>query len=204
MNLVSGHQHFWTGDNTTAFAIGQIANAVAGLTQYIVPAAAVKIVLIALLTVFETGEDLDRLEAGLPVELYKKDYTEWQLAISGGTISDALNNLSNGAQNKEHKTPGTGLYYSDYIGIFLYLGLKTDSADAMYERIGEVLQTNIRKMSGKSDYSMKKARSYFKLEAKIRVKPLMLALPIFDSVEGNIKEKTDWCTYNIKMIRGYS
>ena len=207
LNLVSGHQNFWTytmgSPNTTAGAIDTIARTVSILTQYIVPAAAVKVVLIALLTVFETGEDLNRLEAGLPVELYKKDYTEWQIRLKEGmkSIAAALSAIEN-AQPKGN--PGTGLYYSDYIGIFLYLGLKTDSADAMYERIGEVLQTNIRKMSGKSDYSMKKARSYFKLEAKIRVKPLMLALPIFDSVEGNIKEKTDWCTYNIKMIRGYS
>ena len=173
------------------------------MTQLIVPKAAVKIVLIALLTVFETGEDLNRLEAGLPVELYKKNYTDWQIRLEKRlrSIADAVGEIESAQPNGN---PGTGLYYSDYIGIFLYLGLKTDSADAMYERIGEVLQTNIRKMSGKSDYSMKKARSYFKLEAKIRVKPLMLALPIFDSVEGNIKEKTDWCTYNIKMIRGYS
>ena len=207
LNLVSGHQNFWTytvgSDNNTAFAIERIAKIVSALTHHIVPAAAIKVVLIALLTVFETGEDLNRLEAGLPVELYKKDYTEWQIRLKKGVqlIEEALGNIENA---KPEGNPGTGLYYSDYIGIFLYLGLKTDSADAMYERIGEVLQTNIRKMSGKSDYSMKKARSYFKLEAKIRVKPLMLALPIFDSVEGNIKEKTDWCTYNIKMIRGYS
>ena len=97
-----------------------------------------------------------------------------------------------------------GIFYSDYLMVFVYLGLKSDSAEDMYQRMAEVIQANIRKLSGDNTYSMKKAQVYFKLEATVRVKPLMITLPIFNDYDNNMDTKTDWCTYKISTVRGYS
>ena len=97
-----------------------------------------------------------------------------------------------------------GIFYSDYLMVFVYLGLKSSCAEDMYQRMAEVIQANIVKLSGDKTYSMKKARVYFKLEATVRVKPLMITLPIFNDYDNNMDQKTDWCTYKVTTVRGYS
>lgn len=67
----------------------------------------------------------------------------------------------------------------------------------------EVIQSNIRKLSNKNDYSMSKAKVYFELNSEIRVKPLMVTLPIFWEYDNDLDKKTDWCTYKVSTIRGY-
>ncbi len=87
--------------------------------------------------------------------------------------------------------------------IFVYLGLKSSAAESMYQRMAEVIQANLRGLTNDTSYSMKNARVYFKLEAQLRVKPLMIALPYFGEYDNNLDTKTDWCTYNISTTRGY-
>jgi hypothetical protein len=51
---------------------------------------------------------------------------------------------------------------------------------------------------------MSNAIVYFDIKATVRVKPLMLALPIASGYEKNPKDKPDWCTFDYKTTRGYS
>lgn len=206
LNLVSGFANFWTpktADNTTATAITTIAAMIQGATGGIVPMALTKVVLIPILTVFETSKDLDRLEAGFPVELYKTTYKEWWVSVPNlDSVGSFTSSMSSGAFSGPNQD--NGIFYSDYLMVFVYLGLKSDSAEDMYQRMAEVIQANIRKLSGDNTYSMKKAQVYFKLEATVRVKPLMITLPIFNDYDNNMDTKTDWCTYKISTVRGYS
>lgn len=205
LNLVSGFANFWSvndTNNTTAIAIETIAAMIQGATGGIIPAPLTKVVLIPILTIFETSKDLDRLEAGFPVEIYKTSYKEWWVSAprleSVGSFTSALGDTFNGP-NKDK-----GIFYSDYLTVFVYLGLKSSAAESMYQRMAEIIQSNIRKLSGNSSYSMKKAQLYFKLEATVRVKPLMITIPFFNEYDNNLDTKTDWCTYKISTVRGYS
>lgn len=193
LNLVSGFQNFWKRGNTTANTIDFTANSIASVTQGIIPAPLTKSVLILLLTAFETGIDLNRLQNGLPVEIYKKE-ADWRLTLDGWSTKDSDSNKDN----------TSGLFYSDYLYIFLYLGFTGNSASEMYLRVGDLIQANMRVATGSSTYKLKNARSYFQLNAKIRVHPLMLTLPYSIEEPNNPKDKEDWCTFDISQIRGYS
>lgn len=210
LNLVSGFANFWSGNNTTALTFKSIASAISAATQGIIPAALVKTVLIALITALETCKDLDRLEAGFPVELYKKDDSKWWCALP--SIDDDKKDFD-GAIEKidaaEKKAGNEGIYYSDYLTVFVYTGLGDNNvASDMLKRMAEVIQTNMRNQEGVPDegedkYSLKKSRVYFKLNAKMRVKPIMVSLPYFVDYDNDLDTSEDWCTYNISMVRGY-
>ncbi len=199
LNTVSGFQNFWTpvgktgSTRVTAAAITSAASTISTLTSGIVPIPVTKCVAILLLTALESAKDLDRLQNGFPVELYKKG-EDWRFSID--------TNLS--TSGGDTKTCENGLYYSDYLYMFVYLGFESDSASEMYRRMGDLIQANMRKYTGKNEYKLKNARTYFKINAKIRVKPLMLALPVSQGYANNPKDKTDWCTFEISEIRGYS
>lgn len=196
LNTLSGFLNFWTaGKNITATTIDAVALGISGATCGVVPVPVIKVVAIMLLTAFETAKDLDRLQNGFPVELYKKDDTQWNFTLTGLTTPD--------------DKPGTacddGLFYSDYIYLFLYMGFENStSASEMYRRTADLIQVNLRKYTGKSSYSLKNSRSYFELNATIRVNPLMLALPYALQYDNNPKDSNDWCTFKVHEIRGYS
>ena len=217
LNLVSGFANFWSAPkNMTALFIDVVANSIAAATAGIIPAPLTKVVLIPILTLLETSNDLDRLQAGFPVELYKKSHKEWWIKVPDETsVTDEkgeirklsikdLTDILEGGFVKNLPNPGEGIFYSDYLTLFVYLGLKSKAAESMYQRMAEVMQANIRKLSGNNEYTMQKAKVYFKLEAVIRVQPLMVALPIFNGYDHDLTTKTDWCTYKITTVRGYS
>ena len=134
------------------------------------------------------------MQSGFPVELYKTG-EQWAYSIGGTEL---------GTSQKE-VTCEDGLFYSDYIYLFLYLGFENEkSASEMYRRVGDLIQVNMRKYTGKNTYMLKNARSYFELSATIRVNPLMLALPMAQDYSNNPKDKNDWCTFEIHETRGYS
>lgn len=197
LNTLSGFANFWTatGGNTTALAIEGLATTISGLTSGIVPVPVIKVVAILLLTALETVKDLDRLQDGFPVELYKSTDEEWHCTIDEGfSVGD-----------KTGSTCENGLFYSDYIYLFLYMGFQDEKvAPEMYLRIADLVQVNMRKATGDDLYSLKNSRAYFQLNATIRVNPLMLALPYADGFSNNPKETSDWCTFKISEIRGYS
>lgn len=195
LNTLSGFQNFWTtGKNNNATAIHSAALAISGATAGIIPVPAIKCVAILLLTALETANDLDRLQNGFPVELYKKG-DEWHFSIGQGLSTSP----------KEDEGCKNGLFYSDYLYMFVYLGFENESsASEMYRRVGDLIQVNMRKYTNVDTYMLKNARSYFELNATIRVKPLMLALPVSQGFSNNPKDKNDWCTFEIREIRGYS
>ncbi len=201
LNTISGFQNFWGTDNTTGRTINLTASALSTATSGIVPAAAIKVVAITLMAVTETAFDLDRLQKGFQVELYKSTDKQWGCAFSSsGKEADTDFSASIG----EAEPCENGLFYSDYLYLFTLLGFQSDSASEMYRRTADLIQVNMRKYTGDSGYMMKNARSYFKLDATIRVDPLMLALPISRTVSNNPADRTDWCTFKIDEIRGYS
>ena len=190
LNTISGFQNFWSGDDPTAYAIEILAQGVATATSGIIPAPLTKTVEILLLAVLETGNDLNRLSNGTPVELYKKG-EDWVFSL--------------GTDEPPDKSCENGLFYSDYLYLFLFMGFQTSSASEMYLRVGDLMQANLRKYTGSEGYSLKNSQIYFKVNATIRVKPLMLALPFSkNGFSNNPSDKNEWCTFTISETRGYS
>lgn len=197
LNLVSAFKNFWNNDTIII-----IADAIQAATCGIIPSPLTKVILLPIITIFETCKDMDRLEAGFPVELFKTDADSWWLQMPDmKDIAGFAEAVKNGGLNGPNT--GEGLFYSDYLTLFVYIGITGANKDAMYQRLAEVIQGNIRHISGDDSYSMKNARLYFRFEAQCRVSPLMISLPHFAEYDNNMDTETDWCTYNISLIRGY-
>lgn len=205
LNLVSGFQNFYNMGNATANAISTIATVIASVTAGIVPVALTKCILIGVLATLESAHDLNRLKAGIPVTLYKSSPDAWCYAISAGSGKKA--SFGVGTEPVDEN----GIYYSDYLYLFLLLGAQSEECyTGMLTRIGHLVALNMVKQ-GDSGFELSKALCYFQLTSTLRVKPLLLTLPIVDSfsVSGGttaatLREGTDWCTYEITVIRGYS
>ena len=194
LNTISGFQNFWGLKTNTGRAINTLANGIATATSGIIPAPLTKTVAILLLTALETAKDLDRLQDGFPVEVYKSA-DDWVYSIADNWDTSPDND----------KVCENGLFYSDYLYLFLFLGFKGSSASEMYLRVGDVIQANMRKCTGSATYTLKNSHVYFKIDADIRVKPLMLAMPIAQGYSNNPSTaSTDWCDFNVSEIRGYS
>lgn len=206
LNTISAFQNFWIRtNNSTAQMIDTISNGLSGATGGIIPAMAIKLVILALLTVFETCNDLNRLEAGFPVELYKSgvEYWHYSLGSKEESISDIMTKLSSYGQGFNNEE-ATGLFYSDYLTLFVVLGFQGDKSEDMTRRMAEVIQANMQKLTNNTDYSMSNAKVYFQLEAKLKVDPLLITIPLFDQYNSTYdSSNTDWCTYQKKVIRGY-
>ncbi len=222
LNTVSAFQHFWSGNDT----VNIIAGAISSMFGGVVPVPVIKAVMMPILAAIETCSDNSRLSYGMPVELYKASADDWWMAppdlteFSGG-YSNFFSLLTEGTGKKDNKDKG--LFYSDYLMFFVYIGLSNDGdlEANMYKRVAEVIQTNIGKLikdskgegngaksgengEGETKYSLKNSIVYFEITATLRVKPLMITLPIFNDYSNNMTTKTDWCTYTIKTTRGYS
>lgn len=200
MNLVSGFMLFYSGVKGTAGAINSIAGAIATATMGIVPTPVTKCVLIGVLATLESAKDMERLKKGGRVELFKSDEKEWVFNLNA---ADKLAELSGDGTLTSEK----GLYYSDYMYIFLLIGLSSNSYSSMLLRVGDLIQANMRLTEGNSGFSLNKTQCYFQLSGTLRVKPLMIAVPLVSnssSSANDMREWTDWCTYNVKVIRGYS
>ena len=203
LNLVSGFMYLWPQKkNLTADAINLTATGLSSATSGVVPAIFIKTVIIALLTVAETLRDLDVLEAGLSVPIFKiieKDGdNDWYYTIKSGSLDLGDSKNDDAGKGK------VGLYYSDYLYLFLMLGFGGGKKDAMLQRIGDVAQANMRLVNKKSDYSLIKSITYFQVDATIKVTPLMLDLSFADSYTNNPKNNEKVFSYKVKEIRGYS
>lgn len=215
VNLVSAFANFWNGNNNTSKAINGVAAFISSLTAGVIPAALTKVILLPILTTFETCKDLDRLEAGFPVELYKQAGDWWYSFETGESqgsgqdwekkkVGDFMRELT-GIMPDNRLNPDKGLQYSDYLTLFVYLGLQRedDMSEKMYLRMADVIQANMRKATDKSDYSLADTQVYFRLRAKLRVEPLMLSLPYYTDYVEDPAMKDDWCTFEVETIRGY-
>jgi len=205
LNLASAFLNFWNPTTPTGRAVNGVATAISSATAFIIPAPLVKAILLPILTIFETGKDLDRLQAGFPVELYKgKD--DWWISLELGdepSLDQFYNALTNGNEKVES---AHGLRYSDYLTLFVYLGLAdgySGSNDGMLQRMANVIEKNMQLRTGKDDYSLENTEVYFQFKSKLRVRPLMLTLPYYSDYVEDPNMKDDWCTFEVDTIRGY-
>lgn len=217
LNLISAFENFWNdrsydGTSMTAQAITTIASAVSGATSGIVPIPIIKVVLIGLLTAFETANDINRLEAGFAVEIYKTEASMWQISLDYGSssstdmssISEMMSNLQSRFDGGCQNSCENGMRYSDYLCLFIVCGMQSDIGESMTLRCADIIQTNMRKATSNDEYSLKNSKTYFELDSQLRVDPLLITLPIYNGyTEAYDSTNTDWCTYNIKTIRGY-
>lgn len=200
LNTTSGFQHFWSGESLTALAIEGFADIIFVATSGVIPKSVVKVAAILLLTAIESGVDLQRMRDGFPVEFYKTKDNQWKTSFERGN--------NDGGTNGDFVETETGLFYSDYIYLFLCMGFNGKNASEMYYRVGDLIQANMRKTQG-DKYTLNKSRVYFKLNAKVRVDPLMLEIPMVSSYTEGIGAtesiaQDDWCTFEINVVRGYS
>lgn len=207
LNTISAFQNYWSDEKIEA-----VAAAVSGISGGVIPPQVIKAIMLPIMAAIESCTDINRLSAGFPVEIYKKKEDWWLLGkLSGGSLVEFVGSLTSdfkeGEDNLKPKNKDEGIFYSDYITIFLYLGLSGGGnlEEDMYKRMAEVIQTNLRKQNGDDSYSLSKALVYFQLDASIKVKPLMIRLPFFNSpeYENDLETNTDWCTYPLQTIRGY-
>lgn len=212
INTISAFALFFpTGANETSTNLDIAASALTTATLGIIPPPVWKCLMIVILALAESCMDLKRLSDGFPVELFKKQEDDFYLAIKAKNIGEIVGELAAavGAGESTKKNGSKGLFYSDYLTLFLYMGLVEGGnlEKDMYLRMAEVIQANMRHHEEIDDsYSMKNAQVYFKLNAVIRVRPLMITLPIFNdpAYENDMDTKTDWCTYTVTTVRGYS
>ena len=207
LNLISAFQNFWSGTSNTAVTFTTIASAIQEATMGVVPAPIVKVVLIALITAFETANDSNRLEAGFPVEIYKVKAEDWQISLEFGggdgisgvqdTFTEKIGNFTNSCEN--------GITYSDYLCLFILCGMQDNKlAESMTLRCGDLIQTNMGKVTGSDSYKLENSKTYFTFESTLRVDPLLITLPIFSGYnDAYDTTSTDWCTYKVKKTRGY-
>ncbi len=209
LNTASALLNFWGPGTTTGNAINIIANSLSAITAFIIPAPLFKLVMIGALVIFETGKDLDRLQAGFPVELYKgKD--DWWISLpefgKDAKMGDFVDALKGSSELEGKKIEDAkGLRYSDYLTLFVYLGLSAgdDTAQGIYRRMANAIEANMRLRTKDNGYSLEKTKVYFRLKSKLRVDPLMLTVPYYSDYLTNPTLKDDWCTFEVDMIRGY-
>lgn len=213
LNTISGYQHFWSYSTTTGNLINTLAISLSGATAGIVPAAVFKIVMIPILAALESCKDMSRLFAGMPVELYKTKPDDWwvSLELSGKPtgLSDFFTKLKNSFISDKGKNQDDGFFYSDYLTLFVYCALTDSKTEAdTYKRLAELIDANMAKVrpkkAGEPGFTLMKTQMYFRLTAKVRVKPLMIAIPYMDAYGNSMETATDWCTYTVDMVRGYS
>ena len=209
LNTISGFQHFWTAGmgNPTAGVIQSIANGLSALFGGVVPATAFKILLIPILAAVETCNDNARLFAGMPVELYKAERDDWWYSLEAGEDADGMAGFLSLLTGKafENMNQDKGFFYSDYLTLFVYCALTDGKTEAVtYTRLGNLIAANMHKIT-KKDYSLAKTQMYFRLDANLRVEPLMVTIPYYlDEYDNNLPTATDWCSYKVTVVRGYS
>ena len=207
-NIPSAFKFFWNEGNPVSTLIEATANAISTATAGIVPAALVKAVLIIVLAILETINDVNLLKAGIPVKFLKwgsssEPDPEWVVSLTLGEGSASLE------KNDSGKKKGLFLSYNDILYIFLLLGFHEDSlAPDMYVRTARVIEANLNYLidgNGEGDkFQLSRAHVHFEITATLRVDPLLLSLPFSQGYDSIPQDKTDWHTFNYKATRGYS
>jgi hypothetical protein len=159
----------------------------------------------------ESALDIKSLLEGHAVMLYKSEDTDWACAIKSGDFDatgwkDKLDPRGNKTSTEESNIMDNKLYlfYSDYLYLFLLMGFNDPTtSESMYLRTGDLIQANMSKVSGGESFLMSKATVYFKLDTKVNVSPLMLALPIAsDDTPADFESWAYW-SFREEMTRGY-
>ncbi|MCI8465284.1 MAG: hypothetical protein HFI63_05445 [Lachnospiraceae bacterium] len=153
-------------------------------------------------------------EAGSAVKAYKtKMIDEAKASVQGGadqlktTLNEKLDGIfgtggGGGAADNTGMASLLSFSYSDYLRLFLMIGLYTNEEGVLL-RTADVIQVNMGKRTGKGDYRLSESAVYVEASATVQVKPVLLALPLFSDVERNPVENTNWYTIQYKNVKGY-
>jgi hypothetical protein len=214
LNTPAGYMLFWSGTGSTAEAIRAISDFLSGATAGIIPEPLIRAILILIVVALESANDVSMLSNGFPVKFLKTgskipNEVEWAVALEtiGGGIDDWIaNGVSFPIISDTYKE--FHVSYNQYLYIFLILGFESDKSQDMYVRISNLIEHNLNYIIKGKDgnvidkWQKSKAIVYFNMKATIRVKPLMLSLPIA-SYSENPKDSVDWCTFTYETSRGY-
>lgn len=104
----------------------------------------------------------------------------------------------------------TSWRYSDYLTLFLMISLFKNEQEVI-NRIADVIQMNMEKKEGTisdtglSDgaFFMKNASTHINIEATVKVKPLMMALPFMAETTTSQLSGTKWYTVKYNGTAGY-
>ena len=96
--------------------------------------------------------------------------------------------------------------YSDYMNLFLLIATLANEEKVLL-RTADVIQANMQHINNKAGitdvFLMEKANTYLKVEAKVQVKPLMLALPMIQETTKNKLSGVNWYTISYSATKGY-
>ncbi len=128
------------------------------------------------------------------------------------TINEELDGIMGGGSSASGAISGdandTGVAsllsfsYSDYLRLFLMIGLYSDEEGVLL-RTADTIRSNMILATGDDKYDLKNSAVYVKATATVQVKPTLLALPLFADVENNPKDDTGWYTLTLEDVRGY-
>lgn len=207
LNLPAEFMNYWPDKGLDGICLG-----ISAATLGVIPAPLVKLAIILALTIMETGCDLLYLQAGIPVLLIKGTGDLFIDFSTDNIVKNIADVAKSGGKSKKNNDDFKGLdvkfQYSDYIKLFLFLKLfGEESSYGVYARTADVIQANMRHQIVKDGgYSLEKSIVYFNLKSDVRVKPMMLDLPLMRSERANqvdaIKD-LDWCRIRYDSIRGY-
>lgn len=159
----------------------------------------------------ESAVDRNYLLAGLPVAFYK-DKPKKQLFIKldlsdtnafKDAVSSKNTDYANSIMNVSQPAIGDSLVsfaYSDYISVFLFIELCT-SSDNVYKRTADVIQTTM--AQNDSEFVLSKSLTYYTIETKVRVKPMMMTLPYAQQSGVTVTDTDTWNTFEYKTSKGY-
>ncbi|MGN0431285.1 MAG: DUF5702 domain-containing protein [Lachnospiraceae bacterium] len=204
MNITPVFGMYWN-----AKAVVYAATTLSAATSGIIPVSLIKLVLCLGITAAETAMDIAYLKAGIPVLFAKtKDdlYLQFNLEALEDTVTELAGDVitTKGSRGETEDRTGFRLDYGDYLGIFLFIALCVDE-EGVCLRTADVIQCNMDFHDGKmsNDYVLSNAVTYYALNADVRVRPMMLALPWSRPEVGNMLDSTTWNSFHIEEIRGY-
>lgn len=191
-----------------------IAANISGATAGVIPMPLVQAIICLGICAAETAVDMNYLKAGLPVLFVKgQEQLFIDFEVDPTSFSDSIKECkkyegSMFTVGKKEIPDGIGMFhYSDYLSMFLFIGLCTNE-DTIYLRTADVIQANMVHNADieayeESGFTMDAARTYFYLDSTIKVNPLMVSLPYAQEYGTGALDTSTWNTYTYQATRGY-
>ncbi len=203
LNAVPCFMKFWDDKELKIFA-----NFISVLSRGVVPEKLVRVLCIIITIAAESYYDIQILQEGLSVPLIKN---EKQIIANNpiAPIADYSQNPPTYASifDKGAEAPLLQLSYSDYLMVFLILGLSGGDEKEMsdiYARIGDVIQANMMKLTSSNEYKLSNSIEFFEISSDMRVNPLLMDLPLFSAYDTpNALSPSGWCDFSYTSRRGY-
>lgn len=202
-NLMPVFQTYWNNGMVIS-----IATSISAATYGIIPAPLTKLLICLGVTAAEAAIDLAALKTGVGVKFIKKGgKVDSELFIDPQNIGSWIGGSDvSGENSKNGKTVDSKLpcfQYSDYLRFFLILNLLGSNEAGICKRTADVVQVNMIKITKDTDYRILKSNVYFKVNARVAVRPLMLSLGINESDSNPYTTLSELAAFDYEMIRGY-